>query len=139
MEKIERNNKPESFILLWFEWTRCLYFMQRAEIEYLCNSTNAVHIHMCMHKHIYTRLPTVVGNATWQTKWSILSLQSISRDVANNVSHPRRLDPTIELTTYSFMLYLQHGHHDGKCKPLILELNDPRLFKKLNHLLFVST
>ena len=26
---------------------------------------------------------------------TILSLQSISRDVADNVSHPRRLDPTM--------------------------------------------
>ena len=47
----------------------------------------------------------------------ILGLQSISRDVAHNVSHPRRLDPTIELIQYFFVLYLQHGHHDVKCKP----------------------
>ena len=37
--------------------------------------------------------------------------------MADNVSHPRRLDPTIELITYSFVLYLQHGRHDVKCKP----------------------
>ena len=49
----------------------------------------------------------------------ILSLQSISRDVADNVSHPRRLDPTMELITHSFVLYLQHGRHDVKCKPSI--------------------
>ena len=47
----------------------------------------------------------------------ILSLQSISGDVADNVSHPRRQDPTMELVTYSFVLYLQHGRHDVKCKP----------------------
>ena len=35
----------------------------------------------------------------------ILDLQSISRDVADNVSPPRRLDPTMELITYSFVLY----------------------------------
>ena len=46
----------------------------------------------------------------------ILGLQSISRDVADNVSLPRRLDPTMELITYSFVLYLQHGRHDVKCK-----------------------
>ena len=40
---------------------------------------------------------------------AILSLQSISRDVVDNVSHPRRLDPTMELITYSFVLYLQNG------------------------------
>ena len=55
----------------------------------------------------------------------ILGLQSISRDVADNVSHPsshpRRLDPTMELITYSFVLYLQHGRHDVKCKPSIYE------------------
>ena len=31
---------------------------------------------------------------------TILGLQSISRDAADNVSHSRRLDPTIELTTF---------------------------------------
>ena len=46
----------------------------------------------------------------------ILSLQSISGDVAHNVSHPRRLNPTMELIKYSFVLYLQHGRHDVKCK-----------------------
>ena len=50
----------------------------------------------------------------------ILGLQSVSRDVADNVSHSRRLDPTMELTTYSFVLYLQHGRHDVKCKPSIV-------------------
>ena len=49
----------------------------------------------------------------------ILGLQSISQDVADNVSHPRQLDPTMELMTYSFVLYLQHGRHDAKCKPSI--------------------
>ena len=48
---------------------------------------------------------------------TILGLQSISRDVAHNASHPRRLDPTMELIKYSFVLYLQHGRHDVKCKP----------------------
>ena len=50
----------------------------------------------------------------------ILGLQSISQDVSDNVSHPRRLDPTIELITYSFVFYIQHGRHDVKCKPSIL-------------------
>ena len=50
----------------------------------------------------------------------ILGLQSISRDVAVNVSHPRRLDPTVELITYSFVLYLQHSHHDVECKPSMM-------------------
>ena len=49
----------------------------------------------------------------------ILGLQSISRDVAHNASHPRRLDPTMELMKYSFVLYLQYGRHDVKCKPSI--------------------
>ena len=49
----------------------------------------------------------------------VLGLQSISLDVADNASHPRRLDPTMELITYSFVLYLQHGRHDVKCKPSI--------------------
>ena len=48
---------------------------------------------------------------------AILSLQSISWDVVDNVSHPRRLDPTMELITYSFVLYLQNGCHDVKYKP----------------------
>ena len=51
--------------------------------------------------------------------YTILGLQSISRDVADNVRHPRWLDPTMELITYSFVLYLQHGRHDNKCKPSI--------------------
>ena len=50
----------------------------------------------------------------------ILGLQSISQDVSDNVSHPRRVDPTIELTAYSFVFYIQHGRHDVKCKPSIL-------------------
>ena len=54
---------------------------------------------------------------TSRIKVPILSLQSISGDVADNVSHPRRLDPTMELITYSFVFYLQHGRHDVKCKP----------------------
>ena len=36
-----------------------------------------------------------------------------------NVSLPRRPDPKMELITYSFVLYLQHGRHDVKCKPSI--------------------
>ena len=39
-----------------------------------------------------------------------------SRDMADNVNHPRRLNPTIESITYSFVLYLQHGRHDVKYK-----------------------
>ena len=49
--------------------------------------------------------------------FTIRGLQSIPRDVAHNASHPRRLDPTVELIKYSFVLYLQHGRHDVKCKP----------------------
>ena len=55
---------------------------------------------------------------------NILGLQLISRDVADNVSHPRRLDPTMELITYSFVLYLQHGRHDVKWKPSIEQENE---------------
>ena len=50
---------------------------------------------------------------------SILGLQSISRDCEDNGSHPRRLDPTMELITYSFVLHLQHGRRGVKCKPSI--------------------
>ena len=49
----------------------------------------------------------------------ILGLQLISWDMADNVNYPRRLDPTMKLITYSFVLYLQHGRHDVKCKPSI--------------------
>ena len=49
--------------------------------------------------------------------YAVLDLQPISRDVTDNVSHPRQLDPTIELITYSIVLSLQHGRHDVKCKP----------------------
>ena len=49
----------------------------------------------------------------------IHGLQSISRDAPDNFSHPRQLDPRMELTTYSIVLYLQHGRHDIKCKPSI--------------------
>ena len=52
--------------------------------------------------------------------YTILGWQSISRDAENNGSHPRRLDPTMELITYSFVLYLQNGRRDVKCKPSIL-------------------
>ena len=48
----------------------------------------------------------------------LISLQSISGDVADNVSHPRRLDPTIELITYSFVLYLPHGRHNVKMRTI---------------------
>ena len=36
---------------------------------------------------------------------TILGLQSISRDAEDNGSHPRRLDPIMELIAYSFVLY----------------------------------
>ena len=42
--------------------------------------------------------------------------------VCNNLSgcgKQCRLDPTIELIKHSFVLYLQHGRHDVKCKPSI--------------------
>ena len=42
-----------------------------------------------------------------------------SQDVSDNVTHPRQLDPTMELITYSFLLYLQHGCHEVICKPSI--------------------
>ena len=54
--------------------------------------------------------------------FSILGLQSISWDVADNVSCPRRLDPTMGLMTYSFVLSLRHGRHDVKCKPSIRQI-----------------
>ena len=47
---------------------------------------------------------------------TILGLQSISWNAADNVCQPRRLDPTMELITYSFVLYLQHGCYDVICK-----------------------
>ena len=50
---------------------------------------------------------------------AILGLQSISPDAENNGSHPRRLDPTMELITYSFVLHLQHGRRGVKCIPSI--------------------
>ena len=65
--------------------------------------------------YFYTR----AGRSELASELAILGLQSISRDMADNVSHPRRLDPTMELITYSFVLYLQHGRHDVKCKPSI--------------------
>ena len=37
---------------------------------------------------------------------NILGLQSIPQDADDNVSHQRRPDPTMELATYSFVLYL---------------------------------
>ena len=49
----------------------------------------------------------------------MLGLQSISRNEADNVSHPRRLDTIMELIKYPFVLYLQHGRYDVKCKPSI--------------------
>ena len=62
----------------------------------------------------------------------ILGLESISRDVAYNASQPRRLDSTVELTKYSFVLYLQHSRHDVKCKPAInIKLSCFKLFKTL--------
>ena len=65
---------------------------------------------------------TFYGN--WMLSMSgrekILGFQSISREAADSVCHPHRLDPTMELKiTYSFVLYLQHGHRDVKCKPSI--------------------
>ena len=61
---------------------------------------------------------------------TILGLQSISWDVADNVNHPRRLDPTMELITYSFVLYLQHAPLDVKCKPSVL-LFECRKYNKI--------
>ena len=53
---------------------------------------------------------------THDTSALILGLQSFSRDAEDNGSYRRRLDSTMELITYSFVLYLQHGRHDVKCK-----------------------
>ena len=39
--------------------------------------------------------------------------------MADNVGHPRWLDSTMELITYSFVLYLQHGRHHVMRKPSI--------------------
>ena len=65
-------------------------------------------------------------------------MQSVARDVADNVSHPRRLDPTMELITYSFVLYLQHGCHDVKCKPsIVYGLLIENLYNRINHKLHV--
>ena len=59
----------------------------------------------------------VPNHVDWGCHQPILGLhESISCDAADNVSHPRRLDPTMELITYSFVLYLQHGRRDVKCK-----------------------
>ena len=52
----------------------------------------------------------------------LISFQAISGDVADNVNHSRGLDPTVELITYSFVLYLPHGRHNVQCKPLITVL-----------------
>ena len=50
---------------------------------------------------------------------AILGFQLISQDATDNVIHSCPLDPTmLELTTYSFLLCLQHGRRDVKCKPL---------------------
>ena len=53
---------------------------------------------------------------------NILGLQSIFRDAEDNGSHPRRLDPTMVLITYSFVLDLQHGRRGVKCKPSISKM-----------------
>ena len=50
-----------------------------------------------------------------QYSWFAISRSGCGRQV----SHPHRLDPTMELITYSFVLYLQHGCHDVKCKTSI--------------------
>ena len=49
-------------------------------------------------------LITINVAGLWVFSEPILGLQSISWDVTDNVRHPRRLDPTMELTTYSFVL-----------------------------------
>ena len=54
----------------------------------------------------------------------ILGLQSISWNMADNVSHPHRPDPIVELITYFIVLYLQHGRHYVKCKPSIVILKN---------------
>ena len=50
--------------------------------------------------------------------WFAINLLGCGAVADNNVNHPRRLDPTMELT-YFFALYLQHGRHDVKCKQSI--------------------
>ena len=44
------------------------------------------------------------------------------------------MDPTMEIITYSFVLYLQHGRYDVKCKPSIATsfvMNSLTIFKKM--------
>ena len=76
-------------------------------------------IYQSIHLLVFNLHLRYVTHLEWRhnTLSSILGLQSISRDAADNVSHPRRLDPTMEVITYSFVLYLQHGRHDVICKP----------------------
>ena len=73
----------------------------------------------CTARCLYSLLDASIWHTISNLNLLNLGLQSISRDMADNVSHPRRLDPTMELITYSFVLYLQHGRHDVKCKPSI--------------------
>ena len=73
-----------------------------------------------MHKSFDILLITIsTVRLSYLAMRSRFGLQSFSRDVADNVSHPRRLDPTMELITYSFVLYLQHSRHDVKRKPSV--------------------
>ena len=75
-----------------------------------------------MHSH-KTKLFKKWLRYTHCTLYFILGLQSISRDAEDNGSHPRRLDPTMELIAYSFVLYLLHGRRDVKCKPSIYKVH----------------
>ncbi len=55
---------------------------------------------------------------------NILRLQSTSWDKAEHSARPRRLDPTIAIKIYSFVLYLQHVCHDITCKPSMQIFNN---------------
>ena len=53
--------------------------------------------------------------------YGILDLQSITWNLGENLNHPRWLNPTMELITYFFVVWLQHGRHCVKCKPSIMK------------------
>ena len=131
------HSKPQGCIggghMLCFQWDhgcgksknfKCAWLCKRIELlksritQNLGLFTSEEHSTVCLKEHLrllksYIKYSPTLHSDQW------LLMQSISWDVADNVSHPRRLDLTMELITYSFVLYLQHGRHDVKCKPSI--------------------
>ena len=102
-------------MLLLFVSSITSYLLNNLILQVIYKYTRLVQLSLLLYRYAYTTSKqgsAIIGMYSWLA----INLSGCGGD---NVCHRRRLDPTMELITYSFVLYLQHGRHDVKCKPSI--------------------